>query len=82
MNIETFSVSCNITKHSRDYELETLLEAVDGKNAAKIFLQDWIEDIFQSLMNSKEKSLVIAVSHPNGFIEYFEVRNNFLRSID
>lgn len=76
-NLETFSVSCNICKYGRDYELESIIEAVDYKCAAKIFLSDWLEEIFSSII-SKENNLVIAVSHYSGHVEYFSIKNNFL----
>jgi len=72
--METFSVSMNIYRNGRDYELESLFEAESAKNAAMIFLKDWIDEI----AFSKNKEFFISVSEPNGNITYFIVKNNIL----
>lgn len=80
--IETFSVSCNICKFGRDYELEAIIEAINSKTAAKIFVSDWIETIFSSILSTKDNNLIIAVSHYSGYVEYFIIKNNFITKYD
>lgn len=76
--LNTYSVSMNVYKNGRDYELETMFEATSPKNAAMIFLKDWIEEIFYF----KNRELYISVSEPHGCITYFIVKNNILSPLD
>lgn len=70
--LETYSVSVNISKNGRDYELESMIEALTPKLAAIIFFRDWVEE----MILSKNDSLIIAVSEPKGHITFFNIKNN------
>lgn len=76
--VNTYSVSMNICKNGRDYELESLLEADCVKSAAMLFIKDWIDEI----IFFSQKEFFISVSECNGDITVFIIKNNILTRLD
>lgn len=69
--IETYSTSLSMLINNRDYEIEALIEARSPTQAAVFLIRDWADLVKKILADGRE--LVVAVSPPNGEIEFFSV---------